>query len=277
MLMLILVVVLVSVLGSGHRVSPSTPASRAAAAGAGAGAAGAAASGVAQGAGGGDAVKDVFAYTPFVSAGGARGRDVALTFDDGPGPYTPQVLSVLESSHVQATFFAIGKMESYFSASTQREVSDGDVVGDHTQGHLPLARLSVHEQREQLFEGIARIELAGGPRPELFRPPYGSFNEATLRELHSLGLLMVLWSVDTNDYLQPGVPTIVERVLAGARPGAIFLLHDGGGDRSQTVAALPVIIRELRARDYTLVTIPQLLKDDPPPPGQPIPHSLAGD
>jgi peptidoglycan/xylan/chitin deacetylase (PgdA/CDA1 family) len=272
-LALILVALLVSLLGSGHHAS--TSASRAAAARTSGN--GAAAGGSAQTTATGNPVKGVLAYTPFVAAGGARGRDVALTFDDGPGPYTPQVLSMLESTHVPATFFAIGKMERYFSASTQREVRDGDVVGDHTQSHLPLATLSVREQHEQLFEGIARVELAGGPRPELFRPPYGSFNEATLRELHSLGLLMVLWSVDTNDYLQPGVQTIVERVLAGARPGAIFLLHDGGGDRSQTVAALPQIIRDLRARGYTLVTIPQLLRDDPPPAGLPIPHSLAGD
>jgi peptidoglycan-N-acetylglucosamine deacetylase len=224
-----------------------------------------------------DAVKDVLGYTPFVTAGGERGRDVALTFDDGPGPYTPEVLAVLEREHVPATFFAIGKMERYFSASTQREITDGDVVGDHTESHPALARLSARDQREELFEGIARVELAGGPRPQLFRPPYGSFNATTLRELHSLRLLMVLWSVDTNDYSRPGVPVILERVLAGARPGAIFLMHDGGGDRSQTIAALPAIIHDLRARGLRLVTVPQLLRDDPPPPGQPIPRSLAGD
>ena len=268
MLVIILIVVaaLVSLLGSGRR------APRASHAGANAGAP---APAVVQSAG--DPVKAVLSYTPFVAAGGERGRDVALTFDDGPGPYTPEVLSALEQNHAPATFFAIGKMERYFSASTEREVRDGDVVGDHTQGHLALATLSAREQREQIFEGIARVELADAPRPDLFRPPYGSFNATTLRELHAYGLLMVLWSVDTNDYLQPGVPAIVERVLAGARPGAIFLMHDGGGNRSQTVAALPGIIRSLRARGYTLVTVPQLLRDDPPPAGLPIPRSLSGD
>jgi peptidoglycan/xylan/chitin deacetylase (PgdA/CDA1 family) len=223
------------------------------------------------------AVASVLAYTPFVRQGTARVRDIALTFDDGPGPYTPGVLSVLEQAHVRATFFAIGKMERYFSESTVREIRDGDVVGDHTETHPFLARLSPHEQREQLFEQIARIELLGGPRPDLFRPPYGSFNATTLRELQSLHLLMVLWSVDTNDYRQPGVPAIVQRVLAGATPGAIMLMHDGGGDRSQTIAALPVIIRELRARGFHLVTVPQLLIDDPPPQGQTLPPNLSGD
>jgi len=184
---------------------------------------------------------------------------------------------VLEQSRVPATFFAVGKMERYFAASTQREVADGDAVGDHTQSHVALASLSPHEQHEQLFEGILRIELAGGPRTELFRPPYGSFNATTFSELRALGLLMVLWSVDTNDYLQPGVPVILERALAGARPGAIILMHDGGGARAQTVAALPQVIHALRARGYTLVTVPRLLQDDPPPAGLPVPRSLSGD
>jgi peptidoglycan-N-acetylglucosamine deacetylase len=222
-------------------------------------------------------VTAVLGYTPFVKEGGPNGHDVALTFDDGPGPYTPGVLSVLEHEHAPATFFAIGEEERYFSASTVREIHDGDVIGDHTETHPELARLSQHDQHEELFEQIARIELLGGRRPSLFRPPYGSFNATTFRELHAMHLLMVLWSVDTGDYLQPGVPTIVERVVAGAHPGAIFLLHDAGGNRAQTIAALPTIIHKLRARGYRLVTVPQLLADDPPPHGEPVPTSLSGD
>jgi peptidoglycan-N-acetylglucosamine deacetylase len=223
------------------------------------------------------AVSSVLAYTPFVKEGADRGRDVALTFDDGPGPYTPGVLSVLERFHVHATFFVIGEMLRYFSLSALRELRDGDVVGDHTETHPQMALLSAHEQYEELFEQIARIELLGGPRPVLFRPPYGSFDATTLRELRRLHLLMTLWSVDTEDYLQPGVATIVQRALAGAHPGAIILMHDAGGTRTQTVAALPSIIRGLRARGFRLVTVPQLLKDDPPPPGQPLPPNLSGD
>jgi len=223
------------------------------------------------------AVAAVLAYTPFVKEGGDRGRDVALTFDDGPGPYTPEVLDVLERFHVRATFFEIGKMLQYFSSSTVRELRDGDVVGDHTETHPELALLSAHEQHEELFEQMARIELLGGPRPTLFRPPYGSYDATTMRELHALHLLMVLWSVDTEDYLQPGVSAIVERALAGAHPGAIILMHDAGGTRTQTIEALPTIIRELRARGLRLVTVPQLLREDPPPPGQTLPSSLRGD
>jgi peptidoglycan/xylan/chitin deacetylase (PgdA/CDA1 family) len=223
------------------------------------------------------AVAHVLSYTPFVKAASTGVPDVALTFDDGPGPYTPQVLSVLEHYHVHATFFVIGKMLRYFSASTVREIEDGDVIGDHTESHPMLAQLSAHDQKEELFEQIARVELLGAPRPVLFRPPYGSFNATTFRELHALHLLMVLWSVDTGDYAQPGVAEIVQRALEGARPGAIILMHDAGGTRTQTVEALPAIIRGIRARGLRLVTVPRLLMEDPPPPGQPIPTSLAGD
>jgi peptidoglycan/xylan/chitin deacetylase (PgdA/CDA1 family) len=223
------------------------------------------------------AVAATLAYTPFVREGGGRSREVALTFDDGPGPYTPAVLSVLERFHVHATFFAIGKMERYFSASTVREIEDGDVIGDHTETHPFLAQLSAHDQHEELFEAIARIELLGGKRPVLFRPPYGSFNATTMRELRALHLLMVLWSADTGDFSQPGVPVIVERALAGVRPGGIILMHDAGGVRTQTIAALPAIIRGIRARGYRLVTVPQLLLDDPPPAGQRLPPNLSGD
>jgi peptidoglycan-N-acetylglucosamine deacetylase len=224
-----------------------------------------------------EAVHSTLAYTPFVRGGGGNGRDVALTFDDGPGPYTPQVLSVLERFHVHATFFVIGRMLRYFGSSTERAIADGDVIGDHTEDHPALARLSAHDQREQLFEQIARVELVGGRRESLFRPPYGSFNATTIRELHALHLLMVLWSADTGDYAQPGVSAIVQRALEGAKPGAILLLHDAGGNRAQTIAALPAIIQGLRARGYRLVTVPQLLRDDPPPAGQPLPPNLAGD
>jgi peptidoglycan/xylan/chitin deacetylase (PgdA/CDA1 family) len=223
------------------------------------------------------AVSRVLGFTPFVSAGGGQARDIALTFDDGPGPYTPQVLDVLERHHVRATFFAIGKMERYFSASTVREIRDGDVVGDHTESHPQLAQLSAQDQHEELFEPLVRIEVLGGDRPTLFRPPYGSYNATTMRQLRELKLLMVLWSADTEDYQQPGVPVIVQRALEGARPGAILLMHDGGGDRSQTIAALPTIISKLRAQGYRLVTGPELLLHDPPPAGQPLPLRLGGD
>jgi len=223
------------------------------------------------------AVDRVLSYTPAVTAGGAKGDEVALTFDDGPGPYTGRLVEVLNRLHVHATFFAIGLEERWFSAGTRLELRSGDVVGDHTETHPMMAGLSAHDQYEELFEQIARIELIGGPRPRLFRPPYGSFSATTFKLLHKLHLLMVLWSTDTEDYTLPGVAAIVHSALAGAHPGAIILMHDAGGNRSETIAALPAIIAGLRKRGLHPVTVPRLMLDDPPAPGQPIPTSLAGD
>jgi peptidoglycan/xylan/chitin deacetylase (PgdA/CDA1 family) len=223
------------------------------------------------------AIDSVLAYTPAVVSGGSKGHELALTFDDGPGPYTQQLVATLNRLHVHATFFAIGEEEHYFSAGSSLELRSGDVIGDHTETHPMMASLSAHDQREELVEQIARIELLGGPRPRLFRPPYGSFNATTFRLLHQLHLLMVLWSTDTSDYTMPGVSAIVHSALTGAHPGAIILMHDAGGDRSETIAALPAIIHGLRKRGLEPVTIPRLLLDDPPPRGQPLPTSLAGD
>jgi peptidoglycan-N-acetylglucosamine deacetylase len=223
------------------------------------------------------AVDSVLSYTPAITSGGNGGHELALTFDDGPGPYTQQLVGVLNHLHVHATFFAIGEEERYFSAGTVLELHSGDVVGDHTETHPMMASLSAREQRDELVEQIARIELLGGPRPRLFRPPYGSFDATTFHILHQLHLLMVLWSTDTSDYTLPGVPAIVQSALAGAHPGAIILMHDAGGDRSETIAALPAIVRGLRKKGLEPVTIPRLMLDDPPPRGQPLPTSLAGD
>lgn len=223
------------------------------------------------------AIDHVLSYTPAITSGGDKGDEVALTFDDGPGPYTQQLVGVLNRYHVHATFFAIGEEERWFSAGTQLELRSGDVVGDHTETHPMMASLSAHEQYEELFEQIARIELLGGTRPRLFRPPYGSFDQTTFEQLRKLHLLMVLWSTDTSDYTMPGVQAIVHSALAGAHPGAIILMHDAGGNRSETIAALPAIIAGLRRKGLQPVTIPRLMLDDPPPPGRPVPTSLAGD
>ena len=211
------------------------------------------------------AIDRTLAYTPYVRIAGAQHREIALTFDDGPGPYTPQVLAILQREHVPATFFEVGILERYFNASTTAIAADGDAIGDHTEVHAPMSRLSPAKQRAQLLEQASAIERYGASFPRLFRPPYGLWNSVTLALLHRYRMLMVLWTVDTSDYRRPGVPAILDATVHGARPGAIILLHDAGGDRSQTVAALPKIISALRRRHYQLVTVPRLLLDNPAP------------
>ena len=221
------------------------------------------------------AINRTLAYTPYVRIAGAQHRELALTFDDGPGPYTPQVLAALEAGRVPATFFQIGVLQRYFSASTSAIVQAGFVIGDHTYGHAPMSKLSAADQRTQILKDSSVIGQFGAPFPRLFRPPYGLFNRTTLNILRQFRMLMVLWTVDTDDYRLPGVGAIVQSVLNGARPGAIILLHDAGGNRMETAEALPVIIRALRARGYRLVTVPRLLADNPAPRNQDI-SSIAG-
>jgi peptidoglycan/xylan/chitin deacetylase (PgdA/CDA1 family) len=211
------------------------------------------------------AVSRTLAYTPYVRIAGAQHREIALTFDDGPGPYTPQILSILKRSGVPATFFEVGVLERYFYASTAAIVAAGDVIGDHTEVHASMSRLSPRDQQAQLLQEASAIERHGARFPRLFRPPYGMWDAATLKLLRRYHMLMVLWTVDTNDYRRPGARAIVRSAVAGARPGAIILLHDAGGDRSETVAALPKIIAGLKRRHYRLVTVPRLLLDNPAP------------
>jgi peptidoglycan/xylan/chitin deacetylase (PgdA/CDA1 family) len=210
------------------------------------------------------AIQSSLAYTAYVTSGSASKREIALTFDDGPGPYTPQIVDILKRHDVPATFFVVGRSVKAFGAYMPSEISAGFVIGDHTQDHEPMAALSRKDQLAQLVDQARDIEHYGAPFPHLFRPPYGSFNETTLSITKKLKMLTILWTIDTNDFAQPGVKKIVSSVLEGAKPGAIVLMHDAGGTRTQTVAALPTIIKALRKRGYTFVTVPRLLADDPP-------------
>ncbi len=222
-------------------------------------------------------VERILTYTSYLARGTRRRDDVALTFDDGPSLYTPEILAILRRAHVRATFFEIGvNIETYprIAAEVHR---DGMLIGDHTQTHPPLARLSRAAQTAQLLDCAREIESVGAPFPVLWRPPYGSFNATTLAVARRLHMLMTLWSVDTDDYTQPGVARIEYTALSGVRGGTVLLFHDGGGKRSQTVAALPFILAKLKQRHFHIVTVTQLLRDDPPPRGQAPPRSLAGD
>jgi peptidoglycan/xylan/chitin deacetylase (PgdA/CDA1 family) len=214
------------------------------------------------------AIDRTLAYTPYVRVAGSQHREIALTFDDGPGPYTPEVLSVLARENVPGTFFEVGVLEQYFHASTAEIVARGYPIGDHTQTHAPMSKLSAAGQQSQLLEETSQIGAFGAPFPRLFRPPYGLWNSTTLSLLKKYRMLMILWTVDTSDYREPGVSAIVNSAVSGARPGAIILMHDAGGNRSETVEALPLIISALRARGYKLVTVPRLLLDNPAPADQ---------
>jgi peptidoglycan/xylan/chitin deacetylase (PgdA/CDA1 family) len=222
------------------------------------------------------AIDGVLSYTPYVSRGTPNQKLVALTFDDGPGPLTPQFVKVLHDTHTPATFFVITQQLKDFGAGTRKAVADGLEVGDHTIDHQSLGAMGQAGQQREIVEGARQMVAAGIPQPRLFRPPYGSFDNTTVDIAKQNHMLMTLWDVDTEDYRLPGTPAIVQAALSQARPGSIVLMHDGGGDRSQTLAAVPQIIKGLRARGFRLVTVPELVFSDPPPRTQARPTGGGG-
>jgi peptidoglycan/xylan/chitin deacetylase (PgdA/CDA1 family) len=194
-----------------------------------------------------------------------RGKPwVALTFDDGPSPYTLRVLRILARHHQHATFFVTGYAATRYPFELRQIRASGNAFGDHTVTHRQLTREKPARRRWELLSTAERVEGATGVRPTLFRPPYGESTRAINTMSRELGLLPVTWSTDSKDWMRTGVKTIVATVLRGARPGAIILLHDGGGDRTQTLKALPLILKGLAKKHLISVTLPRLLNSEPP-------------
>jgi peptidoglycan-N-acetylglucosamine deacetylase len=200
--------------------------------------------------------------SPFVGGITTSRRVIALTFDDGPWYQTPEFLSLLERYRVPATFFEVGEHIAQFGeggAVERRMLADGDMIGDHTWSHIVVAGAGPTAV-SQIERTAAAIRGAShGFTPCLFRAPDGSVSPALIAGARSLGFTTIQWDIDPRDWALPGVGEIESNVLANAHPGAIVIMHDGGGDRSETLAALPPIIDALRARGYTFVTVTQLL------------------
>jgi peptidoglycan-N-acetylglucosamine deacetylase len=189
-------------------------------------------------------------------------REIALTFDDGPNPYyTSQVLAILRQYEIKATFFDIGYLVADYPNIVRQEYNQGNTVANHSWSHPEMTLLSAQAIVSQLTSTSKAIQDAIGVRPTFFRPPYGSINSVVLAKARYLGYTTVLWDGSATDWSLPGVSFIVNKTLNYARNGAILLLHDGGGNRSQTVAALPIIIAALKSRGYKFVTIQQLVDD----------------
>jgi hypothetical protein len=184
------------------------------------------------------------------------GKVVYLTFDDGPSRYTPAVLNVLKSYNAKATFFLIGSQIRTREATTRRIAREGHSVQDHTWRHPLLTRLSSTDISSQFTRTNRAIRRQGIVQPVCERPPYGAFNNRVRRVSQTLGMRTVIWSLDTNDWRRPGASSIARRVLRGTSNGSIVLMHDGGGNRSQTVTALKTILRTLKARGYRFETLP---------------------
>jgi peptidoglycan-N-acetylglucosamine deacetylase len=197
-----------------------------------------------------------------ISRGNPHLPDITLTFDDGPNPpYTSHILAILRQFGLKATFFCIGLQAAAHPELVKQEYAAGDTIGNHTWSHPSLPKLSAVQILAQLTMTSAFVQNSIGMRPRFFRPPYGALDAQVLAQVNRLGLTTILWSVDPQDWSRPGVKVIISRVLSQTGNGAIILLHDGGGNRSQTVAALPPIIETLQHRDFHFVPLQKLVAD----------------
>jgi peptidoglycan/xylan/chitin deacetylase (PgdA/CDA1 family) len=195
--------------------------------------------------------------------GAPKGRLVALTFDDGPSIYTASLVRQLRKLRAPATFFEIGSQISRYRVLVGNMSKWGFAIEDHTWNHPVLTARPNSQVRNQLLWTEGQIFKATHRYPQFMRPPYGSQSARVRHVAGQLGLVTTVWSIDTRDWSLPGTFAIVH-AADQARAGGIVLMHDGGGPRTETLAAVPVIIRYLRARGYRLVTIPQLLTAAPP-------------
>lgn len=186
----------------------------------------------------------------------------ALTFDDGPSPpYTGQILSLLTHYHDSGTFFVLGNEARRFPQLIRAEHDDHMEVALHGVTHLNLFQVGAQRVvHDALHEQQLLQMLIPGATIHLYRPPFGNNNQALAHLLKAHHLVLVLWNVDTRDWTQPGVGFIVSQVEKKIVPGSIVLFHDGGGNRSQTVAALKILLPWLKAHQYTLVTVSQLIQ-----------------
>lgn len=188
-----------------------------------------------------------------LSNGPRDAKVVALTFDDGPSEYTPGFLQVLREKGVHGTFFEVGQEMPGREATMRQILAAGNELGDHTMNHVEYPGYS------QIAGAAERIEEYTHFKPCLFRPPGGAVDSSVVATAGSLGMRTINWDVDPRDWSTPGTSAIYNTIVGNTRPGSIILMHDGGGPRGETLAALPGIIDTLRARGYAFETVSELL------------------
>jgi peptidoglycan/xylan/chitin deacetylase (PgdA/CDA1 family) len=201
-----------------------------------------------------------------IYCGGGTGPYVALTFDDGPGPFSSQLVDVLKRNGARATFFLIGRKVVRKPKLVRKEASVG-ALGDHSFTHPNLIELSPATIRSELARTQKAIKRATKRRVVLFRPPFGDNDPAILQIARRLGMLEVMWNEDSGDASEPSTPSsqqIYQNLVDRVRPGAIVLLHE---DESvpRTLEAVRMFLPVLAQKGLKAVTVPQLLRLDPPP------------
>jgi len=180
---------------------------------------------------------------------------IALTLDDGPHPvYTPQILALLQQYKITAAFCMIGQQVGANRPLVSEVVAAGHTIVNHTWNHADQSKLTFSQIRSQISRANDAL-AAVGQHPSVFRAPYGAWSHAVFQACAAAHLRPLAWSVDPRDWSRPGTSTIVSRILANTRTGSIILEHDGGGDRSQTVAALRIVLPRLLDEGYRFTTV----------------------
>jgi peptidoglycan/xylan/chitin deacetylase (PgdA/CDA1 family) len=205
-------------------------------------------------------VRSLIALGKPIYCAARRGNEVALTFDDGPGPYTRLMLAKLRKHHVRATFFDVGRNIALLPHAIGEEREAGG-VGDHTFTHPLLTSLAPARAEAEIVRTQAALQRAGAGPVFLFRPPYGGRDEAIDHVARAHGLLEIMWTVDSADSLGAEWAQIERNVIAGLRGGAIILMHENHG---QTVRAMLGIFAALQRKRLRTVSVAQLLTDDAP-------------
>ncbi|MGW6201093.1 polysaccharide deacetylase family protein [Kribbella sp. NPDC055110] len=183
------------------------------------------------------------APNPTAALASGNKRVLFFSFDDGPDPvWTPKVLLILKKYGAHATFFELGAMQTAHPGLREQVLAAGHTIGSHSITHPQLTAISAAKRHHEIFDG---------PDSTCFRPPYGASNPKVRADIHAAGMVQVLWDVDPRDWARPGTNAIVHNILTHAHNHNIILMHDGGGNRAQTVAALDKVLPLLKAQGYT--------------------------
>ncbi|NJM20157.1 MAG: polysaccharide deacetylase family protein [Richelia sp. RM2_1_2] len=185
---------------------------------------------------------------------------IALTFDDGPWKNsTRQTLDILKKNNIKATFFVVGQALKNNPELGKQVITEGHAIANHTWHHWyhfmnpQVAAFEIDKTTDLIYQ-------VTGVKTNLFRPPGGHLSNGLVAHARNKKYATLMWSADSRDFQQPAPETLVNNVIKNARPGGIILLHDGGGDRTRTIQALPQIIAKLKQQGYSFVTIPELLE-----------------
>ncbi len=190
----------------------------------------------------------------------SKEKVVALTFDDGPWSHTPQILDILKKYDVKATFFIVGQHIQAHREQMQQIVQEGHAIGNHTWNHH-YHNISPETAAAELGRTADLLEEVTGVETMMFRPPGGNLTNGLVNYAAQNNYVTLMWSVDSHDYRSSmTAASMSEKVVGGIHSGAIVLLHDGGGNRTQTVQALPQILNQLQEQGYRFVTVPELLE-----------------